>query len=436
MTAGRRGTALPLVIAVSASPTWPNPGMASVDLALHGLFHRHGIAAELRFARLYGTAACRAALPLAWQRRLDRRERLAPLRYGALRPRLTGRGGRIAALLYWGDFFHSRDYMNRIAALLCQIGDAATPAVALADVQRHFFLRGAPAPLLANAMAFGGTLIFNRARDYLDPDYRASLEHFLRGARRVWMRDLYSADRAARLRARPAEPSALGVDAALLLRDEDLAALRRSAWRRRQAPAPPHRAGIFFGRSHTDATLAGRFAGRLCRRLGVAGEWLPWFDPGMLPNHLVACRAGFPGLAVDARHAPTCGDLLARIATYACVISDTYHVCVNAWRAGVPALCVGAATPDPRGFDVSTGWFGAWRDKRHTFYAMHDAMEYYVFGEELSHRTGLANRVLQAADLLADRELARAIAADMRRRAGAAEADLVAELRRVAGGPG
>jgi hypothetical protein len=83
-------------------------------------------------------------------------ERL-PLRYDRLRPRLA-RSAPAAAILYWGDYFHSRDYLNRVAALLCQIGDAATPTEALADVQRHFYLRDAPPSVLASAMAFGGTL--------------------------------------------------------------------------------------------------------------------------------------------------------------------------------------------------------------------------------------------------------------------------------------
>ncbi|MBV8201510.1 MAG: hypothetical protein JOZ15_12885, partial [Acidobacteria bacterium] len=146
---------------------------------------------------------------------------------------------------------------------------------------------------------------------------------------------------------------------------------------------------------------------------------------------------GFPSLIVHSHASPPrIGDLLGRCGSYAFVLSDTYHVCVNAWRAGVPALCIGTAAPNPQGFDVSAGWFGAWRDKRYAFYAMHDAMEYYVFSEELAHGGGLGNRVLQATELLGERALAGVIAADMRARGEAAEGELVAELRLLIGAAG
>jgi hypothetical protein len=155
----------------------------------------------------------------------------------------------------------------------------------------------------------------------------------------------------------------------------------------------------------------------------------------MRPNHLGETRAAFPALRVDEREdPPLVGDVLARLGRYAFVVTDTYHVCLNAWRAGVPAICIGDALPNPQGYDVSTGWYGAWRDKRHVFYAMHDAMEFYLFAEELADRTAYANRLFYTTHLLREHALAQAITADILARRDAAERDLVAALRELLAG--
>ena len=423
-----------IVTAVSACPPWPNPGMASVDLALHALFRRHRLPAELRFTRLYTPAERNPDITGPRRERLERRQEL-PFQYGPLRGHL---GEELAggALIYWGDFFHSRDYLRQCAGTLLEMGAAADEAGALREVYRCFFLSEAPEEALSRALAFGGTLIFNRARDYQDPGYARALERFVRGARGVWMRDVYSALRVARIRSGEGGSLSLGplgVDASLLLRDEDLELLPRSD--RAEEPADAT-AGVFFGRA-ADARRLGRFARDLCRELGVKGEWLPWFDSSMRPNHLEATRAGFPALrAGEEEEPPRVGDLLARLTRYAFVITDTYHVCLNAWRSGVPAVCVGEALPNPAGYDVSTGWLGAWRDKRHVFYAMHDAMELYLFREELADRTAYANRLLYTSHLLGETAVVRAIAADVRERSDAAERELVAALRGLLGAGG
>jgi hypothetical protein len=421
------------VTAVSATPPWPNPGMASVDLALHALFLRHRLPAELRFVQLYTPAERNPDITGPRRERLERRHEL-PFRYGPFHGHLEEACAG-AALLYWGDFFHSRDYLRQCAGTLLQIGAATGEDEALREVYRHFFLAEAPAEALSRTVAFGGTMIFNRIRDYQDPAYAGALARLVRGARGIWMRDIYSALRVAGLRGEEGI-APLGVDASLLLRDEDLELLPRSAgW---GGGEPAATAGVFFGRTAAGTRRLGRFARDLCRELGVAGEWLPWFDPSMRPNHLEETQAGFPALRVAEGHQdpPLLGDVLSRLGRYAFVVTDTYHVCLNAWRAGVPAVCIGDALPNPAGYDVSTGWFGAWRDKRHVFYSMHDAMEFYLFREELAGRTAYANRLFYTAHLLREQSVARAVVADLHAGRAAAERQLVAALQDLlAAGP-
>lgn len=417
------------ITAVTASPPWPNPGMASVDLALPALLRRHGIDADLRLVRLYTPVEWRVGLP-------EREERLARLHAFPFEYELLRGEGALAALresdaiLYWGDFLHSFDYLHQMASTLVRIGLAGDEAAAVREVYRSFYLADAPEEVLARAVAFGGTLLFNRERDYNNPDYARQLGRFVRGARGVWMRDVYSALRVADLRG----PFSLGADCALLLRDEDLDLLPETGWD--PGGDPGDTAGIFFGRTRADARRIGRFARDLCRKLGATPEWLPWFDSSYRPNHLPEVREAVPRLRVaDDSRLPAVGDLLRRLARYRFVISDTYHVCLNAWRAGVPALCLGEASPSLYTYDVSAGWCCAWRDKRHVFLAMHDAMEFYVFQEELASRVGYANRLLYSTHLLEDRKNAEEVAARIRERSEAAERELVPAIAGLVGVP-
>jgi hypothetical protein len=176
--------------------------MASVDLALHALFLRHRLPAELRFTRLYTPAERNPDITGARRERLERRQEL-PFQYGPLRGHLDEAlaGG---AVIYWGDFFHSRDYLRQCAGTLIEIGAAAGEAEALGEVYRHFFLTEAPDEALSRALAFGGTLIFNRARDYQDFAYAGALERFLRGARHRLIGEIVAGPRGVRTRRPPA----------------------------------------------------------------------------------------------------------------------------------------------------------------------------------------------------------------------------------------
>jgi hypothetical protein len=405
--------------------------MASVDLALHALWRRHALPGELRFFQLYTPTERRPGVPAEREILLQRRHEL-PFPYELAR----GRSDEIeqsAGLIFWGDFLQSREYVHQVAATLVEIHAEDRRDEAVRTAYRHLLLSEAAEDVLARTLAFGGTLIFNRARDYQDAGYSAHLARFLRGCRRVWMRDVYSAQRAAAIRGSGgAYP--LGVDASLLLHDEDLAPLPRAGC---FAGSAHGRAGIFFGRTGARVPALARFARDLCRRLQTEAEWLPWFDPEARPALLPETREAFPAMRVEETpEPPLVGDVLARLGEYDFVVTDTYHLCVNAWRAGVPALCLGSAVSSREPYDVSFGWCCAWRDKRHTFYAMHDAMEYYVFAEELADRTARANRLLYTEDLLREKDLAAAVASTVRSRAAAVEADLVRELSAMTRGAG
>jgi hypothetical protein len=413
------------VAAICACPPSFNPGMASVDFALHALFRRHALPGELRMYRLYTPAEFAACLPPARRPAVSSLRDL-PFDYATLRGRFATLR-RHAAILYWGDFLHSHDYVQEIARVLFHFGAAKTELGALRMAYRYLYLDGAPDALLAKVITFGGTLIFNRESDYVDAAYTERLTRVVRGARRVWMRDVYSALRVAELQGRARLD--IGIDGSLLLRDDDIAGLPRS---RALAPRASTGAtvGVFFGRAAEGAPRLGRFARDVCARLGLAAEWLPWFDHQAGADYLSAVRRGFPRMVIHPQpERPLLGDLLARVAEHALIITDTYHLTLHAWRAGVPAICIGDAIPHARYWDVSGGWPQAWRDKRQVFYAMHDAMELYVLGEELTSRERRTPRLDQLASVLADRRVTDGIVRRLRARRDAAERALIRELR-------
>jgi hypothetical protein len=413
------------IAGVCASQPLPNPGMAAVDMAFYRLAQRMAPTATFKVFRLFSPEERNPEMHEARRGRFSLQARM-PFSYEPLRGRLDHLcGGDL--IVYWGDFLHSREYVTQVAALLEKIGVVGTMEAAERVVYEHLFLAGEAEPILRKTLLFGGTLLFNSERDYLDAGYGSQLRRLLSRAGGVWMRDVYSALRVAREFGTLPQLT-LGLDCSLLLRKADLTAFPRSGTFDR-APLAVGAAGIFFGRS-TVAGVLGRFAQELFDVLGATAEWLPWFDESLMKVGFCEIQDAFPGLQLPPGPSPMAGDLLERLTRYRFVLSDTYHVCLNAWNFGIPAICVGSAFPDEC-YDVSAGWYGAWRDKRQVFFAMHDAMEFYVMVEELFDDARRAKRVHLAAEVLRDEALVQRIHTGIREQALRTEADFVGVASRL-----
>lgn len=421
-----------MITAITAPPPWPNAGMASVDLALHDLCLRHELAVEVRFVQLYSSEERLPELPEPIRKDFRQRGKL-PFAYTSFRNRLEELYAS-DVILYWGDFLQAFDYHSQVAAILLDLGLAPTSQGAAESVRQHFLLTGAPQETLNRTLAFGGTLVFNRDRDYRHPDYGPALGRFVDASRRIWMRDVYSALRVRELGDAGLKTAGrsfpLGVDASLLLRQDYVATLPGAS---ATASSPSPAAGVFFGRTRREVSPLAAFARDLCAALDTPAEWLSWLDPRTPPALLGPTLESFPGLIEPQSHAPRVGELLTRLGQYRFVVTDTYHVCLNAWRCGVPAICLGDALPTQKSFDCSLGWSHAWRDKRHVFYAMHDAMEYYVASEELADPDLAHRRLEHTIELLQDSASAASVTASIQRRRDTAEEELVQELRLLLG---
>ncbi|WP_435736842.1 hypothetical protein V5D56_19065 [Cellulosimicrobium sp. PMB13] len=313
------------------------------------------------------------------------------------------------AVVYWGDFLHMAFYLEANVDTLSRRMGITSRAQAREIADRTLLLAGQSDDVLARVMSFGTTLSFNTADDYRS-DYGDALRSFAGRAHRVWFRDTYSAW-IAQLAGANAGASAKGVDAAFLLPP---------------GPSVPSsgRLGVFFGRSALSPETLARLGRQLATSLDLRPRWIPWgHEPAFWP---VADRRRFrlawPGLELEElsvglgtrlRHAravvartpaehtarlPFDG-LVARVAACDVVVTDTYHLAVNAWRLGIPAVCV--VDRPPRIWSVNSGSQGTRRDKREELYSQLDASELLVSVEDLASH--VRETVARIADRLADR---------------------------------
>ncbi len=292
--------------------------------------------------------------------------------------------------LFWGDFFHSRSYYrNDIGAWDGM--DAEAQAEAFAAQSRIFFLSDLPEAQLAKAGVFGTTLITNSTRDMIDAQYKTAFDRFFSNVQLALFRDAISASRLQPLRQN--QPT-LGCDCAFLLEDADLDKIdgfTRAATR--------EGIGLFLRRTPKyDRSL--RFARALGRELGESVKWLPWF----WSRRRLALQGQFRGIDVETAQ-PSAGEILSQMSGFRFIVTDTYHLCINAWRMGIPAVCIGSALGHQSN-SLSD-------KKKEILYTMYRAQEFYLFSEALSDGSKINAAAKAAAGALRNEELVAHVRANM-----------------------
>lgn len=370
-------------VAVITAPNigYRNTGMLTVDLAFESLRRRMGTAVDPTWYTLHAPET----VPL----RECARGTEFPFRFRSLIEHVDELRDH-DAVVFWGDFLHTRHYLAQDATnRLLDFGFAENRAAARALLYRTLLLSEQPDDLLARTLSYGGTILHNTQADYSgspgssghsgdeDKEFGPLFSRLMTGSHRVWMRDPVSAARIALLRG-DRTTEYFGSDAALLSRPGDLDHLPTTAW---SEDLPDGGAiGVFLGaRTRIPAWLPD-FCQKLADRFGAPLEWLPWFDRDIPPS--VAHVPTRPG-----DH--TIGDLVNVLPRYRLVITDTYHLSVNAWGAGTPAVCIGAPEPVPTTHD---DYLTLSDVKKHVFHMSYDAADFYLSTlpdtpESLTHRT-------------------------------------------------
>ncbi|EST19242.1 polysaccharide pyruvyl transferase family protein [Streptomyces roseochromogenus] len=344
-------------VAVITAPNigYRNTGMLTVDLAFQSLRRRLGNEIDATWYTLHPPET----VPL----RACARGTGFPFRFHALTEHLDSLRDH-DAVVFWGDFLHTRHYLAQDATnRLLDFGIAEDPDAARALLHRALLLADQPDELLARTLSYGGTILHNTQSDYEDKEYGPLFSRLMRRSHRVWVRDPLSAAKVAHLRG-DRTTDCFGSDAALLSRPGDLDHLPTTGWSEevREGGA----IGVFLGaRTPIPGWLPG-FCQSLSDRFGAPLEWLPWFDRD-IPSQVghIQTRPG----------AHTIGDLVRVLSRYRLVITDTYHLCVNAWGSGTPVVCVGAPEPRPTTDD---DYLTLSDVKKHVFHMAYDAADFYL----------------------------------------------------------
>ncbi|EIZ80365.1 hypothetical protein WSK_0923 [Novosphingobium sp. Rr 2-17] len=356
MTHGSRTIAL-----LCARPPERNTGMVTVDLAGSHLLAQAFPDAKVEL--YYYGSADRLPYPSDW----------LPFRY---RDVWTERESFLAAdcRVVWGDFTHS-------AALWLPARDSWPETVAApvpADIAALSFLYGHDPELLRRTISFGGTIITNGAAVVDDELYASAFENFCAGAGRVLLRDAISATYVSTLR--PDERT-LGIDCAFLNSPDSLSSLKDFS------PAAQRLGlGVFFGRTPGLYRLLA-FSREMGKQLGLAPSWLPWFHSPRRQRLLVRAFGLEPSVLQ-----PSPGSLLSQLSGCEAILTDTYHLAINAWRMGIPAICVG--TGAGRALNSLSD------KKKELLYKMYGADEFYVFAEALGSRSDRIKAAGAASDAL------------------------------------
>jgi hypothetical protein len=317
-------------------------------------------------------------------------------------------------ILYWGDFQHAYVYWRNA------LHNGPNRALGFADdraemayMAEHLLLAGQPPHVLRKTLSFGSALVGDdlRALTTVDSAYREAFPSFVDGVRRIWLRDPISAAQAGLVRADRSH-SALGVDCSHLLNADDYRSIAGPP-----IAAPKDYACIFFGRVDAQVDQPAHLAGLVAQAAGLEAVWIPWL--GASPNAVAMAQQVIPDLTVEP--APAAYErLIALVAGARLVVTDTYHLCLIAWRLGVPAICVG---------------LGAQRavrpvsdKKKEIFYLTQRISPLYLFHESIADPATHPAIVAEVLDLALDRTFVEAVAGSLEAQSVVAARDLASTI--------
>lgn len=324
-------------------------------------------------------------------------------------------------IVFWGDFLHAWNYhVHDVLPEIRRDPQFASTHGALSErevaalMRRYLLLSDAPDEVLAKTLSFGTTLLGDHALIHaIDPGYETDLKRFVSRCRGIWMRDAISALRVSHFQGSYGQCH-LGVDCALLLQPEDLAQIAAGHPGRSESAY----AAVHFGRTtiHHGPTLD--FARQLCAKLALRPVWLSWLHAN--PKYFQQFRNALPELDATMPQDPPYAELLAGMLGAKLVITDTYHLSILAWRAGIPVICVGA------GAELALRTLSD--KKKEIFHLMYGASPYYLFVESLVDPAQRQRKLHMLVDALAAKEVLRGVSACIGAHARAAEGQLLAAI--------
>jgi hypothetical protein len=391
---------------ICAPPNGRNPGMTSVDLAFAKVAEAAGLT-NVTFWRLWDVSEWlefRDGAELAERPVYEDQDTATT--YRSLRGRLEEvlSGDRV---VYWGDFMHMAVYQRQMADVLSRRIGLCPPAEAEDVVAKTLMLRDADESVLAQVLSYGSTLSMNTWQDYAAA-YGRDLERFMSNVGGVWARDGYSAQVVRSIRGAD-RGAAQGLDAAFLLHD----GIHRGG----------KGLGVFIGRSSVQPEVVASFGRHLAKALQTDANWIPWGTPPAFwpvdarrrfraawpalehddpsPARIDLLRtsvAALRGMPKPASESVGLREVIFGLSDFDFVLTDTYHLAINAWAQGVPAVCL--VDEGGSGWSVNSGEPDMRRDKRIDLYSQIEALGLIVKIRGLNRR--VAHEVDRVVELLTD----------------------------------
>jgi len=281
-------------------------------------------------------------------------------------------------IIYWGDFLQARHYIESEAAdRLSSLYDLGRDE-AIDFAYQALLQSNAPKSVKEKTIVFGSSLLYNGVGDYINGRYSDDITSLARNCDFIALRDPISAARVNHLTG-DFSKSHLGIDPAFLLSERDLNDLPASQW----SENLQHKKtiGLFFGTRTRPPKKLLDFCRNIAEKLDLELEWTPWFPyheklrQESKPRGLRFFRTKNRSILDDIEDllprgdAYTQGDLLRALRKYALVITDTYHLCINSWNTGTPAICFGSDTGSAN--NVIKDF------KKRVLYEMFDAKDFY-----------------------------------------------------------
>lgn len=380
------------MIKISCAPagvgTGSNLGMNTVDLAIENIVKENKLTDSVQINRPWSSYVNDKSGN--YPPHMERDFLNENIRYSNLR--LIEDNESPSAVFYWGDFQHGLDYQVQTAKRLKKIAgkynlNTSTSQSEWQNQARDYFLLHnyfKKDDLPFQVAMYGVTLFQNGLNDYLNEDYYENLKWLYNKAAFVKSRESYSANMISMLK-NDYQNSYLGVDCALLNTKEELLSQPRInplAFDNFQGNI-----GISFGRSSKRLSRVNllRFINNLSKRLKKDTINIPWsyFSGGLLANNLGIFSRGLRKYHNLKNVEFTAGDILNGMSKLSLIITDTYHVAINAIALNIPVICIYEPSPKSER-NANMGYRYAWRDKRAILFTTNNMADFLICTEDLN----------------------------------------------------
>lgn len=268
-------------------------------------------------------------------------------------------------VLYWGDFQWGNDYQIQSTKRLLNRDSSLSLESADEKIRNQFMLKEHfERESGVEIMSYGTTLFQNRIEDTLNDDYFRNLKWLIERAGFIKFRDPFSASVCESIKG-DFEQNYLGLDAALLNEKSELLGFEENEF----AEQFEGNIGYFFGRSTKAFPLirVGQFLKGLKAELNCKLINIPWasFSGKKLFSSpfkkYLNLLGGGENLRLNDSVKNT--DVLKAVSKCKLVVTDTYHVAINAITLGAPVVMIPEFRPR-RTRDANMGYVESWRDKR------------------------------------------------------------------------